>query len=338
MLASPRGTFAVSDAVELAVVTRGGFIESRHSGTAFVLSAEGDAAVELGDPSSTILTRSALKPLQSLAMHTAGLNLKNNAERALSLASHTGSLEHSRIVGRMLEAAGLNTSHLGCPESMPLDRETRYAMIREGMGPQRVTHGCSGKHAAMLATCVTNGWPIESYLDLKHPLQEHITETVTRFSGERPAPITVDGCGAPTYGLSVRGLAQAIRRMASSTGDSPFPVNRIAHGLIHAAKKHPHLVEGRATGDAAAMQYAGVFAKYGAEGISVMAAPDGTTAVVKILDGSLRAARIVALSLLAYTGAISKGQFTDVIRYLDLSVSGGGKKVGDIRVSIPSLS
>ncbi len=31
---------------------------------------------------------------------------------------------------------------------------------------------CSGKHSAMLSTCVANGWPTETYRDPAHPLQD----------------------------------------------------------------------------------------------------------------------------------------------------------------------
>ena len=50
----------------------------------------------------------------------------------------------------------------------------------------------------------------------------------------------------------------------------------------------------------------GVFAKLGAEGVMVMAAPDGTTVALKVLDGSLRAATIVALRLLVDAGAVDR--------------------------------
>ncbi len=36
---------------------------------------------------------------------------------------------------------------------------------------------CSGKHAAMLATCVVNGWDTATYLAPDHPLQRHIAAT-----------------------------------------------------------------------------------------------------------------------------------------------------------------
>jgi L-asparaginase II len=76
-----------------------------------------------------------------------------------------------------------------------------------------------------------------------------------------------------------------------------------------------------------------VFAKLGAEGVMVMAAPDGTTVALKMLDGSLRAASLVGLTLLADAGALDRDAVDAVLPELNLSVTGGDAVVGDIRVS-----
>ena len=65
----------------------------------------------------------------------------------------------------------------------------------------------------------------------------------------------------------------------------------------------------------------------------VLAAPDGTTVALKILDGSLRAATIVALSLLADAGAVDRATIDAIAPKLDLAVLGRGAPVGAIRAS-----
>ena len=52
---APSGTIAVADAVELAVVERSGFVESRHAGAAIVLDPEGVIQLSLGDVDTPIL-------------------------------------------------------------------------------------------------------------------------------------------------------------------------------------------------------------------------------------------------------------------------------------------
>ena len=48
-----------------------------------------------------------------------------------------------------------------------------------GGAPTQLAQNCSGKHAAMAATCVINGWPVQGYLDPGHPLQKLV-------AGHRP--------------------------------------------------------------------------------------------------------------------------------------------------------
>ena len=72
---------------------------------------------------------------------------------------------------------------------------------------------CSGKHAAMLATCVAAGWPTASYRDPDHPLQVRIRQEVERLAGEPVTAVGVDGCGAPLLAISVAGLARAFRAL-----------------------------------------------------------------------------------------------------------------------------
>lgn len=332
------GTFAVSDAVELAVTTRGGFVESRHAGTAIVLSKESETLVSLGNPNATVLTRSSLKPLQSYAMHEAGLRLADTEQIALSMASHSGTGTHTAIVRQMLSDGGLTEQHLLCPPDLPADKNSMHRVLRHGGEASRIYMCCSGKHAAMLRTCQAAGWQLQDYTAVDHPLQVHIQQTVQRLTGENPTPITVDGCGAPVLGLSLSALARGYRRMATADPASAFPSNRMMAQLLAAGRQHPQLIEGPAGQDTITMESAPVFAKFGAEGVCVMAAADGTVAAVKMLDGSSRASRIVTLALLAYTGAVTKQQFAVAMRALPLAVNGGGLRVGDIQVSIPALT
>lgn len=61
---------------ELAVVRRGGFVESRHTGHLVVLDRDGADAVVLGSAEEVILPRSTVKPLQALACLRAGAPLR----------------------------------------------------------------------------------------------------------------------------------------------------------------------------------------------------------------------------------------------------------------------
>ncbi|QIG38186.1 asparaginase [Microbacterium sp. 4R-513] len=323
-------TFAAADAVELAVVERSGFVESRHSGAAVVLSADGVVVERLGDVESPILPRSSLKPLQALACLTAGAPLEGEM-LVLAAASHSGTDRHVSVVRDILDAARLGEEDLGCPPAWPLDQATRDEMVRDHAEPARIRMNCSGKHAAMLLTCTTTGWDPRGYLEPEHPLQVHIREVIERLIGEKVSATAVDGCGAPVYAMSLMGLSKAIHRIGTASQTSPFALHRQAGTLVRAVRADPWAIDGPGRPDTIAIERLGVFAKTGAEGVLVMVAPDGTTVTLKMLDGSSRAATAVALRLLERAGALTSADVADAMQKLPLSVTGGGRDVGAIR-------
>lgn len=324
-------TLTVQDAVELAVVERSGFVESRHAGAAVVLSPEGEVVARHGNIDALILPRSSLKPLQAIACITAGAPLEGE-QLALSTASHVGTDRHAEVVREVLTQGGLTEDDLGCPESWPSDTSTRDELVREHGVPTRIRMNCSGKHAAMLRACVATGWPTDGYLDPAHPLQVHIREVVERLTGERVAHTSVDGCGAPVHAITLTGLARAIHRIGSASERSPFALHRVAGSLVRAVKESPWTIEGPGRPDTLAIEKLGVFAKGGAEGIMVMVAPNGTTVALKMLDGSARASTLVAATLLVRAGALQEADFAALAEALPLAVLGGGKDVGAIRL------
>ena len=323
-------TLTIADAVELAIVERNGFVESRHAGAAVVLSADGDILAQHGDAEALILPRSSLKPLQAIAAVTAGAALEGE-QLALGTASHSGTDRHVEVVREMLSAGGLNEDDLGCPVAWPSDVTTRRDMIRDHADRARVRMNCSGKHALMLRACVATGWPTDGYLDPAHPLQVHIREVVERLAGEKIAHTSIDGCGAPVHAITLLGLARAVHRIGSASERSPFALHRVAGALVRAVRENPWTIAGPGEPDTIAIETLGVFAKHGAEGVMVMVAPDGTTVALKMLDGSSRASAIVAATLLARAGGLSEADVATLAKALPLDVLGGGQPVGMIR-------
>ncbi len=323
-------TLTVQDSVELAVIDRSGFIESRHAGAAVVMSPEGEVVARHGNTDALVLPRSSLKPLQAVACITAGAVLEGE-QLALSTASHTGTDRHASVVRDVLTEGGLNEDQLGCPPAWPTDSATRDDMVREHGAPARIRMNCSGKHAAMLRACVATGWSTEGYLDPSHPLQLHIREVIERLTGEKVAHTAIDGCGAPVYALTLTGLARSIHRIGTASDRSPFALHRVAGSLVRAVRENPWTIEGPGRPDTVATERLGVFTKGGAEGVMVMVAPDGTTAALKMLDGSARASTIVAATLLSRAGALADADVDALSSSLSLDVLGGGQPVGTVR-------
>jgi L-asparaginase II len=307
---------------ELAVVRRSGLIESRHFGSLVALDPEGRALLELGDPDAVVLPRSTVKPLQALGCLTAGAEL-SGPELAIAAGSHTGEDEHVRVVRTLLARAGVDDTALGCPVDRPEDEATFERMLRDGEGRERVRMNCSGKHAAMLLAAAVNGWATEGYLDPAHPLQQHIRTTMAEVTGVPVGHDAIDGCGAPLFGTSVRGIARAFGRLVQARPGTPE--RRVADAM----RTHPYYVGGTGHQNTALMETVpGALAKGGAEGVIGVAAPDGSAVAMKIVDGSPRATTLIALRVLEALGTSIDGARALV----DLPVLGGGAPVGAIEL------
>ncbi|MFB4309860.1 asparaginase [Actinomadura sp. GTD37] len=304
----------------LAEVVRNGFVESRHYGSVAGLAPDGTLAYARGVPGETVLPRSTTKPFQALACLRAGAALAGE-RLAIAAGSHTGEDFHVKTVEAILADAGLGADALQCPPSWPEDEPAKAALIRAGEGESRVRMNCSGKHAAMLAACAANGWPAGTYLDPSHPLQRTVRQVMADGAGEEPAPVAVDGCGAPLFGLTLTGLARAARSLVLSEAGRP---------VADAMRAHPEYVGGTGHANTEFMRaLPGAVVKGGAEGVLIAATAEGHAVAVKVIDGSPRATTAIALRALAALGADT----TPADPLGAVPVLGGGRPVGEIRTT-----
>ncbi len=316
----------------LAVVIRSGFAESRHRGTVAALAADGHMLLAAGTAAEPMFPRSANKPLQAAAMLRCGLDLDGKL-LALAAASHSGEDFHVSGVLEILASAGLPDSALQCPPDWPLDDDAKRAHILAGGSADRVHMNCSGKHAAMLATCVVNGWPTQTYTEPGHPLQRQICDVVAELAGEKVAAIGVDGCGAPLLAISAAGLARAFRALVLAPGGSPE--RRVADAM----RAYPAWTSGTRRPERQLMEAVpGLLLKGGAEGVDGFALADGRAGAVKIDDGAGRGRVPVTVAVLCALGA-DRDPGVDVAVLAGLAttpVMGGGRVVGEIRAALPA--
>lgn len=318
------GVPGVDGVVELAEVVRNGFVESRHFGLAVALDPDGGQVYAAGQVDAVVLPRSTAKPLQAVGSIAAGAVL-DVEEAAIAAGSHTGEDRHVALVDRMLASAGVGRDALGCPPDRPEDESTRFRLIAEGIGPEKVRMNCSGKHAAMLMATVAGGNDPSNYLDAESPVQRAIAAEIERLTGAKTGIVTVDGCGAPLLGMPLDGLARAFGRLATATSGTPD--SRVATAM----RRHPDLVGGHGHLNSEVMRLLpGVIAKGGAEGVIGMAAPDGHAVAVKVIDGNPRATTALGLTLLEKCGVdVSAAEELRTVPVL-----GGGKPVGQLVVKI----
>jgi L-asparaginase II len=303
-------------------VVRSGFVESHHRASMVLLAADGAVEIAWGEPDEPVFPRSALKPLQAVAMVRAGLT-SSGEDLAIAGASHDGAPIHVTVAQRILAKAGLTAAHLQCPPDLPESRQEMESYVRDGGVSDALHHNCSGKHASMLATCVRAGWPVESYLEPEHPLQVAIRATVEDLAEEPIAASGVDGCGAPVHALTLTGVARAYRAITTAAPGSP------ASAVADAMRAHPHLVAGTER-DVTELMLAvpGLLAKDGAEAVYAAALSDGRAVAFKMEDGTLRGTPPLLAAVLRYWGFDGPS----IAKWAEVPVLGGGKPVGTIRV------
>ncbi|MGW4367370.1 asparaginase [Nocardia takedensis] len=312
--------------VELVEVVRSGFRECVHRGSVVVLDADGEPTRELGEVHLPIFPRSTNKPLQAITLLRNGFEPVDDAELAIATASHFGEPDHLALVRRLLDRFGFTEDDLACPPDLPFEDRARAAALADG--PRRIYMNCSGKHAAMLATCAINGWPTEGYLDRAHPLQQSVIATVTELTGEPETDLGIDGCGLPIIPVSLINLARAFAAMA--TGDPGTPGRRVAEAI----RANPRVISGTNGPDLLTMSATpGLFCKIGADGVHAGALPDGRAFAYKIEDGHDRARIPLTLAILHRMGI----DWTDAHAELAaLPVLGGAARVGVIR-AVPGI-
>lgn len=302
--------------VPVAITSRSGLDESVHFGAAVAIGADGSVAWAAGDPDVVVYPRSSNKPMQADAMVRLGVELTSE-QLALACASHDGTPRHVEVVRSTLASVGLGDDDLGNTPGLPLHVASAEALLAAGGRRTPITMNCSGKHAAMLATCAHCGWSHEGYLEADHSLQLAITDRIAELTGG-VSHIGVDGCGAPAHAMPLVGLARAFAALAAERGP-----------VWSAMTAHPELVGGEGTETTSIMRAVpGLMAKAGAEGVFAAAFPGGVSVALKIADGASRAAGVLLLAVLRAAGVgVPAGTVVEPIL-------GHGRPVGEVRAVV----
>ena len=308
-------------------VTRGGLVESVHHIVAAAATARGDVVFSSGDIEKPVFLRSSAKPFIAAAAIAAGARERfglDAREIAVMSASHTGRAFHVEAVSSILQKIGLDERALQCG-------------AQEGRGPSPLHNNCSGKHAGVLALCLTIGSDPHSYMELTNAAQAAILSFCARMSDDDPAtwPIGIDGCGIPVYATTVRKAAMAFARFASCeeiVAEDAAALRIVRDAMI----AHPEYVAGPGEFDSALMSVGGgsIACKFGAEGVHAMAyIPKGLGFASKVLDGGGRARPPVTMAALRALGAPESAAAELQAFAHPIVYNRAGRAVGAIRVS-----
>ena len=233
--------------------------------------------------------------------------------------SHAGTTRHAAVLKGMHQKIGTTAADLACGVHWPYDAATREAMKLAGQQPTVFNHNCSGKHTGMLALARLNGYDTQNYLDLFHPVQVAIRETIGEMVGGTPGemPAGTDGCSAPVYGVSLVNMARAIALMADPSGLHAAR-QKACRRITSAMMASPFMVAGPDQFDTELITAGAgrVFSKGGAEGYLILGVMPGAIAenspgigiAIKISDGDARgrARSSVGLTILEAMGVLDQ--------------------------------
>lgn len=323
----------------LVEVTRGGMVESRHRGHIAVMDYEGKLIASSGNPHYYTFARSAAKLLQAVPLLEAGGAERfglNDAEIALSCASHSGEPLHTETALGLLGKAGLGESALHCGVQEPLYKPSADRLKEDGTVPSQLHNNCSGKHAGMLALARLLNVSTDQYTQPEHPVQRKMLKTVAELSGipESSIALGTDGCGVPVFAMPLSALAFAY---ASIGRPDRLPASRAeaCRRIVRAIRHQPYYVAGTDRFDTRLVEATSgrIIGKMGAEGVFAASVPElGIGLALKIEDGAERASYPAAAEALEQLDLLSPEELGRLKAYHQPPVPNRrGESVGVIR-------
>ncbi len=325
----------------LVEVTRGDMVESRHRAAFAVVDTEGRAVRHCGALEHPVFPRSAIKPLQALALLETGAaeaHALGDAEIALACASHSGEPRHVETVERWLARIGCGVGDLECGAHLPTNQEATTELFASGRAATAAHNNCSGKHAGFLTVARQLGADTAGYIKLEHPVQQRVLGILEQMTGLDlgRAPRGIDGCGIPTLGIPLGNLALAMARLGDPS-DQPEPRQAAAARLRRAVAAEPFMVAGTGRFCTRVMALTGerALVKTGAEGVYCAALPElGLGVALKVDDGATRAAELVMGRLLVALGVLSETEAEELGNVLEQPVRNrAGHVVGAVRAA-----
>jgi len=286
-------------------VTRGPIVESRHRAAFTVADNSGRVVLRAGDIERPVYARSAIKPLQALALLESGAAEAyglGDAEIALACASHNAEQRHVDTVLVWLTRIDCTVDDLECGPQQPAREDDLTALIRAGQEATAAHNNCSGKHAGFLTAARHLGHPTKGYIDYAHPVQQCILGILEGMTGLdlADAPRGIDGCGIPVIGMPLGNLALAMARLGQPS-DQPETRQAACARICDAMAAEPFMVAGSERFCTRVMQVTGrqALIKTGAEGVYCGTLPElGLGVALKVDDGAGRAANVLMGHLL----------------------------------------
>ena len=328
----------ISDDPLRILVNRNQAVESVHEIDIALCDADGQVILGMGAIEKPIFPRSAMKPLQAIALLELlaekgdGQPVLTMAERALICASHNGEAFHSKAVKTLLAKFNISPDKLICGAHWSLDQQSLIEQVRALDAPDKTHNNCSGKHAGMLILALLLTGSVAGYAEFSHQAQQRILGVLEMMTGTDLMTHShgIDGCGAPVYSAPLGNWARAFALFAGG-GILPMTRERACLDLRKAIAENPLYIAGHNRACSAVNKAYGeaITVKVGAEGVYSAAFHElGLGLMLKTRDGNKRGAEVALGAVIRAIGyqmpdALTP-YFTPILR------NWAGTEVGDI--------
>ena len=321
------------------LVNRNGFCESSHQIDVAVCGADGEVVLGLGNVERVIFPRSAMKPLQAIALlevlqRSTGAEQISDSEVALICSSHNGEMLHVNAVRDLLGKFNFDIDELICGAHWSMDEETMVSQVRSLEAPHQVHNNCSGKHAGMMILSKLLSGKTVGYEKLSCDAQQRILGTLESMTGVDLMHYTtgLDGCGAPVFSAPLVNWARAFALFA---GGGQLSDERAAacQRIRKCIASHPLYIAGadRSCSAVNAAYGEAITVKVGAEGVYSAAFHElGLGAMIKVRDGNKRGAEVALGAVIQALGYQMHDSLTDFFK--PTLRNWAGEVVGDITI------
>ena len=315
-------------------ITRGKNIESTHKIKALVINSNKEILLTTNNNENKIFPRSAIKAFQAIPFAKSGAISKFNlssSQIALACSSHCGEEFHINELSNWIESLNISVNKLKCGIHNPLNLNASNKLLLSGSAPDQLYNNCSGKHLAMLTSCIYKKENINNYLNFEHPHQLQIKKTLEAFTETKISKIDfgLDGCSAPQYAFKIIDLAKALLNLVNNYNlnlEYSSEVRILLNSILH----YPRMIGGSNKFDSFLIRKSNkkIFCKGGAEGVFLFAhLTKKIVGVIKVVDGNERALPSAVSTILKKLKITSSKENKELSIWSNSSIFNHAKKI-----------
>tara|TARA_B100000686_G_scaffold335421_1_gene404010 strand:- start:781 stop:1764 length:984 start_codon:yes stop_codon:yes gene_type:complete len=322
-----------------AQIIRGKIIESEHIAKWTIKNANFNTILSSNNEEDLVFPRSSIKIFQAIPFIISQAHKKFNLSEkfiAMACSSHCGEKNHLKILKKWIFNLNLNPNELLCGIHNPINKKSSNNLLLSGISPSQLHNNCAGKHLAMLSGCLCKKLNYKNYVNINHPYQKLIRNSLEYFTNEsiQKKQIGIDGCSAPQYAFTMNALANSMINLVNDNKKNEY--TKSIKILLKAIKKNPLLIGGTNRFDSEVIKYTAgrIFCKGGAEGVILFSDTNKKIGgIIKIIDGNERAIPPITMKIFNKLKLLNLNEKKQLFHWAKPKLfNHANKKIGEIVV------